>query len=80
VVIKLKRSEQPGQIMEKSVSHNFDDESLEAKTQWFKSLSIQERIEMFGWFVDMALAVNPSIMEHKDAQPVVGRIRVLSKT
>ncbi len=33
--------------MNKSVSHTFADESLEAKSKWFSALSLQERMEVF---------------------------------
>jgi hypothetical protein len=31
--------------MELSVSHSRDQETLEAKTRWFKSLSLNERMD-----------------------------------
>lgn len=31
------------------------------------------------FFTDMVLEINPKIMERKNAKPVAGRIRVLSK-
>ncbi len=66
--------------MQKTISHTFEDETLEAKTRWFKTLSLQERLDMLGWFTDFALMGNPKIMEQKDAQPIAGRVLVLSKT
>ncbi len=65
--------------MQKTISHTFEDETLEAKTRWFKTLSRKERLEMLGWFTDFALMGNPKIMEQKDAQPIAGRVLVLSK-
>ncbi|OQY33900.1 MAG: hypothetical protein B6I38_03030 [Anaerolineaceae bacterium 4572_5.1] len=66
--------------MKKTISHSFEDETLEAKTYWFKTLSPKERLEMLSWFTDLALMGNPKIMEQKDAQPIAGRVLVLSKT
>jgi hypothetical protein len=63
----------------RQVSHDRQEETPEAKALWFQSLSVAERIEVFCAFTDLILAVNPRIVEQKDAQPVPGRIQVLSK-
>ena len=65
--------------MEIAISHDRKEESIEAKTRWFQSLSMSERAELLCQFTDMILGINPSIVEQKDAQPVTGRILVLSK-
>ncbi len=67
-------------MMEKSISHSRDDESIEAKARWFQSLSLSERMDLLCSFTDMILSNNPRIVEKKDAQPIAGRVRVLSKT
>jgi hypothetical protein len=59
------------------VSHSFAEESMEAKTKWFQSLTVEERIEIFCEWTDLAFAANPSLVKGKDVQPVAGRIRVL---
>ena len=66
--------------MKKSISHNRNEETIEAKTRWFQSLSLNERAELLCEFTDMILFINPNIVEKKDAQPVEGRILVLSET
>jgi hypothetical protein len=66
--------------MEKTVSHDRKEETPEAKARWFQSLTLAERMDYFCSFTDMVLSVNPRIVEQKDAKPVKGRIRVLSKT
>lgn len=67
--------------MEKTaVSHDFSEETPEAKARWFQSLSLQERMEILCEFTDMILSVNPNIVERKDAKPVAGRILVLSQS
>ncbi len=66
--------------MERIVSHDQQEETPEAKARWFQSLSISERMEMLCMFTDLILAANPNIVEQKDAQPIAGRIRVLSET
>ena len=66
--------------MDKLVSHDRKEESTEAKVRWFQSLAMSERMEMLCSFTDLALTANPSLQEYKHAQPVTGRIQVLSKT
>jgi hypothetical protein len=63
-----------------AVTHDRREETPEAKTRWFQSLPLSERMEMLCAFTDLALTVNPALQEGKDAQPVAGRIQVLSAT
>jgi hypothetical protein len=55
-------------LMKKEVSHSLEDETIEAKTRWFKSLSISERMDMLCFFTDMILDNNPKIIEKRDAK------------
>jgi hypothetical protein len=66
--------------MDLSISHNRDEETPEAKARWFQSLSLEERAEIFCSITDLILDINPRIVEQKRAQPVEGRIRVLTET
>lgn len=66
--------------MKVSVSHDRKEETPEEKARWFQSLSLMERADLLCQFTDMILFVNPSILEQKDAQPVKGRILVLTET
>ncbi len=52
--------------MIETVSHDIEEESLEAKARWFQSLSVVERIDMLCMFTDLALDNNPSIAERRD--------------
>ena len=61
------------------ISHDWKDESIEAKARWFQSLSLKDRMEVFCSFTDLALAINPRLQDLKDAQPIEGRVQVLSK-
>ena len=63
-----------------SIRHDREQESIEAKTRWFRSLSMADRMEVFCNFTDLALSVNPKLKDQNHAQPVAGRIQVLSKT
>ena len=62
------------------ITHDFEEETLEAKGRWFQSLSLEERMELLCEFTDLILSVNPQIVNQKDAEPVAGRILVLSKS
>ena len=66
--------------MNEKISHNRSDETIEAKVEWFRSLSLSERMDLLCSFTDLALSLNPGILEKKDAQPIKGRIRVLLET
>ena len=63
-----------------SVTHDRSEETMEAKARWFQSLPLSARMEMLCSITDLALTVNPALQERKDAQPVAGRIQVLSAT
>ena len=52
---------------------------MEAKTLWFRSLSLTERMEVFVAFTDLALALNPNLPDHKDAEQIQRGIRILSR-
>jgi len=52
---------------------------MEAKARWFQSLSLSDRMDMLCTFTDLALSVHPTLQERKHAQPVAGRIQVLSR-
>jgi hypothetical protein len=66
--------------MQAAISHDFAEETPEAKARWFQSLTLKERMEMLCAFTDMILSANPQMMDKKDAKPVAGRVLVLSKT
>lgn len=66
--------------MELTIKHDREQESLEAKAKWFQSLSVDERMEVFCNFTDMALSINPNLKDKNCAQPIKGRVQVLSKT
>lgn len=66
--------------MNQSISHDRNDESLEAKAQWFQSLSLAERMELLCEFTELVLENNPRVSEVGRAQSSTGRVRVLSVT
>jgi hypothetical protein len=68
--------------MTPTVEHDRQQETIEAKTRWFSSLSMAERMEIFCSFTDLALSVNPGLSagDKKHAKPIAGRIQILSAT
>lgn len=64
--------------MTPAIRHDREQESIEAKTRWFRSLSMTERMEILCCFTDLALSVNPRLKDRTRAQPIAGRIQVLS--
>jgi hypothetical protein len=62
-----------------AISHDRQEETIEAKARWFQSLSLAERMDVLCFFTDLILANNPQVVEQKDAQPVAGRIRVVTE-
>jgi len=62
----------------RSISHDRAEETPAAKARWFQSLTIEERMQHFVEMSEMLLALNPDLVPGKAAQPVSGRIRVLT--
>ncbi len=65
-------------MIDKAISHDYQEETMEAKARWFQTLSLAERMELLCLFTDLILTANPYIGEQKDAQPLTGRVRVLT--
>lgn len=63
--------------MPSEVTHSRESETMEAKTAWFQSLSVEERIRVFNDWCALILAANPNVVDQKDAQPITGRVRIL---
>ena len=59
------------------ISHSRDAETPDAKALWFRSLSLEERMNYLCAIYDMALENNARIAEHKHVESIEGRIRVL---
>ena len=66
--------------MERTISHDRKEETIEAKARWFQSLTLDERMEVLCDFTDIALTINPKIQDKKDAQQAQGRIQIIRKT
>jgi len=64
--------------MNATLTHDRTEETIEAKTLWFRSLNLAERMEMFCAFTELLLMTNPKIVEQKNAEPIEGRVLVLT--
>ncbi len=64
--------------MKSQISHDRNDETIEAKVKWFRSLSLSERMDMLCAYTDLALELNPQLPDKKYAQQTKGRIQILS--
>ena len=63
-----------------SISHDRGDESWEAKALWFRSLSLEDRMNVFNDLTDLILSQQPDAIRNKcHAEPVPGRIQVLAE-
>ena len=60
------------------VTHDRTEETIESKTLWFRSLTLAERMDMLCAFTELLLMSNPKIVEQRDAQPIEGRVLVLT--
>ncbi len=65
---------------ERSVSHDWEEETQEAKARWFRSLPMADRMQMLCELTDLALSVNPALPEMNRAKPTSGRVQVISAT
>lgn len=66
-------------MMTERISHDRNDETIEAKTRWFRSIPLAERMELLCTFTDLALEVRPELAT-RNAQPTQRRVQVLSET
>ncbi len=64
--------------MNSRISHDRNDETIEAKVKWFRTLSLSERMDMLCAFTDLALELNPQLQDKKYAQQTKGRIQIIS--
>jgi hypothetical protein len=63
--------------MEGSVSHEWAEETPEAKARWFQSLTFEERAQLLCEFTELAFALNPRIADTKDAEQTRKGVRIL---
>ena len=54
-----------------------EQESLIAKARWFRTLTVEERLEYVCEMADFILENQPDLARRRDAQAFTGRVRVL---
>ena len=59
------------------ISHDREEETMDAKARWFREFSPAERLSMLMEWTELVLQANPRLIGIKDAIPVEGRVRVL---
>jgi len=64
--------------MNATLTHDRTEETIEAKTLWFRSLTLTERMDMLCAFTELLLMTNPKIVEQRNAQSIEGRVLVLT--
>ena len=62
------------------VSHDRSEETAVGKARWFRSLSLEERMEYLCAVTDLIFENAPRVVEKKNAQSLTGRVLVLTKT
>jgi len=60
------------------ISHDRNEETIEAKVKWFRTLTLSERMDTLCAFTDIALELNPQLPDKKHAEQTKGRIQILS--
>lgn len=63
--------------MDGSISHNWSEETIEAKARWFRTLTPEQRLAIWLEFYDVALQLNPDILKRKDVPAPSARVQVL---
>ncbi len=56
-------------------SHGLDEESMEAKVQWFRGFSTGERLALFAAWMDFFRQLNPGLLERKRREPLPEGLR-----
>ena len=66
------------EVMINPISHDWSQETLDAKARWFASLSLTERMDYLCQITDLILENNPDIVDVKYAQSPSSGVRILT--
>ena len=66
------------QVSKRSLSHRREDETLQAKARWLKSLTVDERMQLLNEWTNFIMEVNPDIAARKSLPTWTERVQVLS--
>ncbi len=50
-------------MVDRTISHDWQEESIVAQARWFQSLSLAERMDILCWFTDLMLTANPNTVQ-----------------
>ena len=64
--------------MEAGVVHGWENETLEAKVAWFRTLSVAERLAVLDEYYRLAVALCPKLREGRDVEPSETPVRILA--
>ena len=64
--------------MEPGISHDWEEETPEAKVRWFRFLTMEERMDYLCWITDLILEINPEAASQKPTPPASERVIVLT--
>jgi len=65
--------------MNYGIGHGWEEETIEKKAEWFSQLPVKERIRIFNEVTELALTLNPSIADYKDAEQIKTGIQILER-
>lgn len=60
------------------ISHHREDGDVIAQSHRFKTLSVEQRLELLCEWTDFCLELNPALALKKHAQPIPGRVQVFT--
>ena len=63
--------------MVRGISHDWADEYDMAKAEWFRGLSIIERLAVFNEFFELAIALRPGLLEKHDDRVPSASVQIL---
>ena len=63
----------------KSISHDRAEETLEAKARWFSTLTMEQRLAQFAEYYDLALRLNPGILNANDVPAPSERVQIIER-
>ena len=67
-------------MTEFGISHDWSEETLEAKARWFASLPLEQRLDIFCFFTNMFLELNPDYARRwPDARQDSESVQVLER-
>lgn len=66
-------------LMAGSVSHSREEETLESKVRWFRSLTLEQRMDYLVMMTELVLENNPHIADVKNAELPKGRVLILER-